>query len=54
MVEIALAHTIGNKAEAAYRRGDQMEKRRRMMEQWATYCSTKKPEGKVVPIRAAN
>ena len=30
--EMALAHTIGNKAEAAYRRGDLFEKRRRMMD----------------------
>ena len=33
--EAALAHTIGNKAEAAYRRGDALEKRRAMMEAWA-------------------
>lgn len=37
--EMALAHTIGNKAEAAYRRGDMFEKRRRLMADWATYCS---------------
>jgi integrase len=36
--ETALAHTIGNKAEAAYRRGDALEKRRSMMEAWANYC----------------
>jgi integrase len=36
--ETALAHTIGNKAEAAYRRGDALEKRRAMMEAWANYC----------------
>jgi integrase len=38
MLEIALAHTIGSKAEAAYRRGDMMEKRRRLMADWADYC----------------
>ena len=38
LLEIALAHTIGNKAEAAYRRGDMMEKRRRLMADWASYC----------------
>jgi integrase len=38
MLEIALAHTIGSKAEAAYRRGDMMEKRRRLMADWAAYC----------------
>jgi len=36
--EAALAHTIGNKAEAAYRRGDALEKRRAMMEAWAAWC----------------
>jgi integrase len=40
MKELALAHTIANKSEAAYRRGDMMEKRRRLMEDWATYCAT--------------
>ena len=38
LLEIALAHTIGSKAEAAYRRGDMMEKRRRLMSDWARYC----------------
>lgn len=37
--EMALAHTIANKAEAAYRRGDLFEKRRKLMAQWATFCS---------------
>ena len=36
--EMALAHTIPNKAEAAYRRGDLLEKRRELMEAWADYC----------------
>ncbi len=36
--ETALAHSIGNKAEAAYRRGDALEKRRAMMEAWAQWC----------------
>lgn len=38
VAEMALAHVIENKAEAAYRRGDLFEKRRKMMEQWASYC----------------
>jgi integrase len=38
--EAALAHVIENKAEAAYRRGDLFEKRRKLMEAWATYCAT--------------
>lgn len=50
IAEQALAHTIG-KVEAAYRRSDMLEKRRRMMEEWAKFCNTVKPEGKVVAIR---
>ena len=41
--ETALAHTIGNKAEAAYRRGDALEKRRAMMEAWAQWCEPRAP-----------
>lgn len=37
-VEMALAHTIGSKVEAAYRRGDMLEKRRPLMADWATWC----------------
>ena len=49
---MALAHTIGNKAEAAYRRGDLFEKRRRLMADWATYCaSLAAAGGSVTPIR---
>ncbi|MBM3558052.1 MAG: site-specific integrase, partial [Alphaproteobacteria bacterium] len=36
--EMALAHAIGDKVEAAYRRGDLFEKRQRLMAEWATYC----------------
>jgi integrase len=38
VVEMALAHTIGNKVEAAYRRGDLFEKRRQLMADWASFC----------------
>jgi integrase len=37
--ETALAHTISNKAERAYRRGDALEKRRAIMEAWAAFCA---------------
>lgn len=47
--EMALAHTVANKAEAAYRRGDLFDKRRKLMEAWASYCGARK-DGKVVPI----
>jgi len=52
--EMALAHVIGNKAEAAYRRGDMFEKRRRLLADWATYCASDGAAGtKVTPIRGA-
>lgn len=35
---MALAHAIGDKVEAAYRRGDLLEKRRALMDEWAAYC----------------
>jgi hypothetical protein len=40
-METALAHVIGDKAEQAYRRGDALEKRRKLMEAWAAYCEPK-------------
>ena len=36
-IELALAHTIKNQAEAAYRRGDQLERRRELMDVWSNY-----------------
>lgn len=39
MGEMALAHTIGNKVEAAYRRGNLLQKRFRMMDDWSRYCA---------------
>jgi len=38
VVEMALAHIVSSKVEAAYRRGDLMEKRRRLMEDWSQFC----------------
>jgi integrase len=46
--EQALAHAIGNKTEAAYRRGDLFEKRRKLMEAWASYCEPR--TANVVPL----
>jgi len=40
VVEMALAHAVGDKVEAAYRRGDLFEKRRRLMAEWETFCNT--------------
>jgi integrase len=42
VVEQALAHTIGNAVEAAYRRGDLFEKRRHLMKDWAAFCECRK------------
>ena len=38
VAEAALAHTVANKVEAAYRRSDLFEKRRALMQQWGTFC----------------
>src|SRR5215204_5256920 len=38
VVEMALAHAIASKVEAAYRRGDLFEKRRQLMAEWSDYC----------------
>jgi integrase len=38
LIETALAHVIGDKAEQAYRRSDALEKRRSLMDEWAAYC----------------
>jgi integrase len=38
VAEMALAHTIANRVEAAYRRGDLLEKRRALLRDWQTYC----------------
>jgi integrase len=52
-IELSLAHTIGNAVEKAYRRGDMFEKRRRLLHDWAAYCTTPAPESaKVLPIGA--
>lgn len=37
--EMALAHTVGDKVEAAYRRGDMLEKRHQLMEAWSSFCA---------------
>jgi integrase len=50
--EMALAHAVGNKTEAAYRRGDMFQKRRQLAEAWARYCAkpAQHDSGKVVAI----
>lgn len=53
VAEKALAHKIPSAVERAYRRGDLLEKRRRMMEDWARFCRECLPAGEVVPIGEA-
>lgn len=50
--EMALAHSIGNDTEAAYRRGELLEKRRLLMADWAAFACTP-PESNVIPLTAA-
>ena len=54
VAEAALAHTLRDKVEAAYRRGDLFEKRRRLMDDWAAWCGDATPRGTVVPMRVAS
>ncbi len=49
--EMALAHTIRNKTEAAYRRGDLFEKRRKLMLAWSQHLES--PRGDVIRLRTA-
>ncbi len=50
VAEMALAHTIGDKVEAAYRRGDLFEKRRLMMADWATFLAHVEKSAKVIEL----
>jgi integrase len=52
VAEAALAHTLRDKTEAAYQRGDLMEKRRRLMAEWAGFCARPAATGKVVALHA--
>jgi integrase len=54
VLEMALAHVIGNKVEAAYRRGDLFEKRRRLMNEWSRYCSSNLVAQEVVSMRSSD
>lgn len=52
VAEMVLAHTIQNKVEATYRRGDLFEKRRKMMQQWADYLDRLRAREKADPTPA--
>lgn len=51
VAEMALAHAVGDKVEAAYRRGDLFQKRRQLTDAWAKFCTTQPATGQIVPLR---
>jgi integrase len=53
VIEMSLAHAIKDKSEAAYRRGDAIDKRRKLMAAWAAYCDYyPQAEAEIVAINA--
>ncbi len=50
VAEMALAHTVKDKTEAAYARGDLFQKRRVLMQGWATYCMGSSESAQVLPL----
>jgi integrase len=48
--EMALAHAVPDKVEASYRRGDLLQKRYRLAEEWAEFCAATSPPGRVVAM----
>jgi len=52
VVEMALAHVVDDKTEAAYRRGDLFDKRRRLMDAWSEYCQKSAATDKVITLRS--
>jgi integrase len=54
VVEMALAHAIDSKTEAAYRRGDLFDKRRCLMDEWEVYCDAAPKVGEVVEFESAS
>jgi integrase len=51
VAEMALAHAVGDKVEAAYRRGDLLDKRRRLMDEWSLFCTARATTAEVIPMR---
>ena len=51
VAEMALAHAVSDKVEAAYRRGDLFQKRRQLVESWAKFCAAASALGQVVLFR---
>ena len=52
IIEMALGHAVGDETEEAYRRGDALQKRAKLMRNWSDYCTTTLPDAsdKVVPL----
>jgi integrase len=53
VAEMALAHAVGDKVEAAYRRGDLFQKRQQLMDAWAKFCNAPRSRGEVVSLHAS-
>jgi integrase len=53
VIEMCLAHVVGSDVERAYRRGDLFDRRRKLMEAWATYCTSPAAAADVVRLRAS-
>ena len=51
LIEVSLAHAIGDETERAYARGDMLARRPQLMEAWSKYCSRRHVEGDVVSLR---
>ena len=51
--EMALAHTLGDKTQAAYQRGDLFERRRALMSDWAAYIDTPPTSGNIIQFKTA-
>ena len=52
VAEAALAHVVGDKVEAAYRRGDLFEKRRRLMDAWGEFATKAQDASVILPLRS--
>jgi len=53
IAEAALAHTLRDRVEAAYQRGDMLDRRRVLMAEWAVFCLRPAADGAVVLLRVA-
>jgi integrase len=51
VIDMSLAHKVGDKVEAAYRRGDLFAKRAKLMAQWAEFCAKPPISPVVIPLR---